>query len=103
MNLCETVWGLLLQRIITHVLSYVASSSHRPRLQEGQSLAGGLVSRGEWGLESLKSMPRDGAVGRVLEQLADPALEARIMRGIENLDTGRVSAGWCRANIANGF
>ncbi|CAM9886489.1 unnamed protein product, partial [Sphacelaria rigidula] len=55
--------------------------------QEGQSLAGGIISSGEWGLQSLKSMPTDGAVGKVLEKLADPELEGKIMRGINNIDT----------------
>lgn len=58
--------------------------------EQGESLAGDLVSRGERGLESLKSMSRDGAVGRVLERLADPSLEERIMRGIEGIDTDQV-------------
>ncbi|CAN0100653.1 unnamed protein product, partial [Ectocarpus sp. 12 AP-2014] len=55
--------------------------------EEGQSLAGGLVSQGERGLESLKTMSKDGAVGKVLGQLADPGLERRILEGIEGLDT----------------
>lgn len=63
--------------------------------QEGQSLADTIVSRGEWGLESLKAMPREGVVGKVLEQLADPKLEQRIMRGIENMDTDKVLV-WTR-------
>lgn len=50
-------------------------------------MAGGIVSSGEWGLQSLKAMPRDGAMGKMLETLADPQLEERIMRGIENIDT----------------
>ncbi|CAM9136355.1 unnamed protein product [Scytosiphon promiscuus] len=55
--------------------------------EEGQSLAGGLVSQGERGLESLKSISMDGAVGKMLGQLADPGLERRILAGIEGLDT----------------
>lgn len=58
--------------------------------EHGESLAGHLVSRGERGLESLKSISRDGAIGRVLERLADPGLEDRIMRGIEGIDTDQV-------------
>lgn len=58
--------------------------------EEGQSLAGGLVSHGERGLESLKTMSMDGAVGKVLGRLADPGLERRIMQGIEGLDTDEV-------------
>lgn len=58
---------------------------------EGQSLAGGLVSHGERGLESLKMMSTDGAVGKVLERLTDPDLEQRILRGIEGIDPEEVS------------
>lgn len=57
-------------------------------------MAGGLVSQGERGLESLKtlslSMSKGGAVGKVLERLADPGLEKRILDGIEGLDTDEV-------------
>eukprot|EP00903_Cladosiphon_okamuranus_P011757 g11052.t1 len=62
--------------------------------EEGQTMAGGLVSQGERGLESLKtlslSISKDGGVGKVLERLADPGLEKRILDGIEGLDTDEI-------------
>lgn len=42
-------------------------------------------------MESLKTMSRDGAVGKVLERLADPGFEERILRGIEGIDTDQVT------------
>lgn len=58
--------------------------------EEGESIAGGIVSHGERGLESLKTISMDGAVGKMLEKLADPGLERRIMQGIEGIDTDEV-------------